>query len=485
MLNGYKFRLYPNPEQQQILLQWIGSQRLIYNAKVQEDRYYRRFQRRMVGTAGMEVPVDQKYSRFITERTAFLRKVPSPILRNGAVTFCQAYSRFFQKLGGRPKLKKKNGRQDVWLTSELFTFIPQNEEKTRTVTSYQLYIGTEKFPVGVIPYQTHRSHGVPSSIHIAVEGSHWWLSFAAEDPEVTMLAQTVDATTEQIAEDLRHLSADPLAERTLGGDRGIAKPLMTSDGQTFDLQPVHKERIPKARRQRKKWQRRATRRQKGSQNQKKAYRKAARYQHYEANLHHEYAHQTSHALVVNAEYDLYVFEDLRIQNMTKRPKAKRDVQGRFPPNHAAAKAGLNRAILSSAWSEVVSFTRYKALRTGKLVILVPPAYSSQTCAACGHVNPDNRLSQADFVCQDCGHTDNADHNAACVIAQRGIKKLLDGDPLTKMHKRTRIFRKLGPERSEVTSGEIAQDATGHKPAVRRSMSQKRPGAIPETPASTR
>ncbi len=59
-----------------------------------------------------------------------------------------------------------------------------------------------------------------------------------------------------------------------------------------------------------------------------------------------------------------------------------------------------------------------------------------------------------------------------------------GDPLTKMHKRMRIFRKLGSERSEVTSGEIAQDAKGHKPAVRRSMSQKRPGAIPGTPRLT-
>ncbi|WP_081503409.1 helix-turn-helix domain-containing protein [Sulfobacillus thermosulfidooxidans] len=38
MLNGYKFRLYPSPEQEPILLQWIGCQRLIYNAKVQEDR---------------------------------------------------------------------------------------------------------------------------------------------------------------------------------------------------------------------------------------------------------------------------------------------------------------------------------------------------------------------------------------------------------------------------------------------------------------
>ena len=87
MLNGYRFRLYPNPEQQQILLRWIGCQRLIYNAKVQEDRYYRRFQQRMVGTAGMEVPVDQQYSRFISDNTAFLKQVPSQILRNGAVKF--------------------------------------------------------------------------------------------------------------------------------------------------------------------------------------------------------------------------------------------------------------------------------------------------------------------------------------------------------------------------------------------------------------
>ena len=59
MLNGYKFRLYPNSEQEQTLFQWIGCQRLIYNAKVQEDRYFRRLARRMVGTAGERIPVDQ------------------------------------------------------------------------------------------------------------------------------------------------------------------------------------------------------------------------------------------------------------------------------------------------------------------------------------------------------------------------------------------------------------------------------------------
>ncbi len=485
MLNGYKFRLYPDAEQQQILLQWMGSQRLIYNAKVQEDRYYRRFQQRMVGTVGEEIPLDQEYSRFITERTAFLRQVPSPILRNGAVKFRQAYSRFFQKLGERPKIKKKTGRQAVWVTQELFEFIPPIDDQIGEIGSYQLALGTEKFPVGVIPYVAHRSHAVPASIHIVVEGGHWWLSFAAEDPAVAMPAKTVDAATERIAEDLRHLSGEQLTERTLGGDRGVAKPLATSDGQVFDLLPVQKPRIQKARRQRQRWQRRAARRKKGSQNQKKAYRKVARYQRYEVNVRQEYAHQTSHALVVNATYDLYAFEGLQINNMTKRPKPKKDTQGLFLPNGAKAKAGLNRAILTSAWGQVVTFTRYKALRRGKLVIMVPFATSSQECAVCTFISPDNRLTQAEFVCQRCGHIDNADHNAAVVIAKRGIKRLLSGDPLTKLHHTTRIFRKLGPERSEGTPGEIAQDAGGHKPTAQRSANQEAKGLTPETPASTR
>ena len=482
MLGGYRFRLYPDREQERILLRWIGCQRLIYNAKVQEDRYYRKFQRRLVALVGMPVPLDQEYSRFITERTAFLREVPSQVLRNGAALWRQAYARFFAGLGGRPKYQTKAGRQAVWLTSELFEFVPKTDPRTGVVR-YRLRIGTTRFPVGEVSYRAHRPHGIPASIHICVEGGQWFVSFAAEDPAVP--GGKPENAAERIAEDLRHLSEGQLLERTLGADRGVAKPLMTSDGRVLDLSAVQKERIGKARRRRKTWQRRAARRGKGSRNQKKAYRRAGRYARYEANVRQDYAHKTSHALVVDDRYDLYAFEDLRIGNMTRKPKARQDENGRWLPNGARAKAGLNRAILASAWGQMVSFTRYKALRAGKLVVVVPSAYSSQECAACGHTHPDNRPSQAEFVCHACGHRDNADHNASVVIARRGARKLLSGEPLAPEGKSVKMFRKLGPERSEVTPGEIAEDAGGRRLPARRSASQETPGATPETPASSR
>ncbi len=41
VLSGIKFRCYPTTEQSDILAQWMGCQRFIYNAKVAEERYFR------------------------------------------------------------------------------------------------------------------------------------------------------------------------------------------------------------------------------------------------------------------------------------------------------------------------------------------------------------------------------------------------------------------------------------------------------------
>ena len=167
----------------------------------------------------------------------------------------------------------------------------------------------------------------------------------------------------------------------------------------------------------------------------------ARYQRYGGDVRRDLAHQTSHTLAVDERYKLFVFEALKVKNMTKKAKAKKGEQGQWMRNGAAAKSGLNKAILASCWGQAQVFLQYKARRQGKLVIEVPAFYSSQECDACGHIHKDNRVSQSGFVCQSCEHQDHADHNAAKVMAGRGVKLLLSGELVKKKAKRCGIHRK--------------------------------------------
>ena len=80
-----------------------------------------------------------------------------------------------------------------------------------------------------------------------------------------------------------------------------------------------------------------------------------------------------------------------------------------------------RATLHSwAFHQLGSFVAYKARRAGVVVVQVDPAYTSQTCSACGHVDRDNRPDQATFCCRSCGFAGHADWNAARNIALRGV-----------------------------------------------------------------
>jgi transposase len=114
-------------------------------------------------------------------------------------------------------------------------------------------------------------------------------------------------------------------------------------------------------------------------------------------------------------FDVIRVEDLRITQMTRRPKPKPDPEhpGRYLPNRRRAKAGLNRGILANSWGALVSLLERKA--AGR-VEKVNPAYTSQTCCVCGHCVPENRESQAVFRCTACGRQANADVNAAVNIA---------------------------------------------------------------------
>jgi transposase len=53
------------------------------------------------------------------------------------------------------------------------------------------------------------------------------------------------------------------------------------------------------------------------------------------------------------------------------------------------------------------------------VVFVDPAYTSQQCCECGHIDKKNRASQALFTCRNCGIVAHADRNASHSIARKG------------------------------------------------------------------
>jgi putative transposase len=432
MNEGKKFRVYPTKEQIKTLSQWIGHQRFIYNSKVGEDRYFRKFKNKSLSLIGEDVPCDQKYSQFISADTDFLKDVPSQILRNGVYRWMSAYQRFFKKLSGRPTIKKKHGRQSVMITKELFTFYSV-DPKTAMIN-----LGTKKHTIGPIRVNVHLEYEVPATIYISVHGGKWYVSFSNEN-------ELAVATEAELLADLQHLTEEQLMDVASGFARNVIAPVASSNGSTFDSAAGQKRSLQKALMGKVKCQKLLFKKQKGSSSRRKAVKKVGRYDRKISDIRNDFAHKTSKS-IVDAFESLLVFEDLGIKNMTASAKGTVEEPGK----NVRQKAGLNRSILNAVWGRIKTYTRYKGLRKNKLTIEAPAHHSSQECSRCSYTHTDNRPSQAEFICQDCGFACNADLNASLVIKKRGVRTVLNNEVHIKIPKKIAFSKKsaIGPERSD-------------------------------------
>lgn len=429
---GVKFRAYPTPEQSKKLSHWIGCARVIYNSKVEEDRKnYLRFKE-----TGEKTPVNQSFAQFKTEERPWLKDCPSQVLRNSAVNWFVSKQRFFKKLSANPVKKRKGEKDTVLLTNELFSF--QKTNKPNEAPSYNLFIGTKTNQVGILKFVAHRDFELPKQIVVSKKNGQWFVSFCYEVEDIP------EESEETLLQTYAALPEVTLKEITVGIDRGIAIPFQLNNGQSHDLEDKAKERLLKKQRRLKRYQKKLARQKLGSKTREKTKRKIGRLHTKIANIRHNFCHQVSHEMAIS-EAAIFAVEDLQLKNMTKAPRPKKNEQGQFIPNGAKAKAGLNRELLSKGLGKTISLLEYKARRRGKIVIKVPAHHSSQECAECGHTHPENRKTQSEFFCLSCGNHDNADLNAAKVIAKRGIQFLL-----SKPQAKTRT--RLGISRSKAGRG---------------------------------
>ena len=259
--------------------------------------------------------------------------------------------------------------------------------------------GRIKLPkLGWVRFRASRSleGEVIRSATLTKDGEHWYLSVLVDDGKTTPAA---------------HGAPDA----AVGVDRGVVVAVATSAGDLLDqvfTTPSEKRRVLRL-------QRKLARAAKRSASRNKTRQRYGRLHSREARRRQDFCRKTARALA--EKNAVVVLEKLATANMTRRAKPVADPQapGQYLRNGAAAKSGLNKAILAKGWFRFELALQSASRYTGTQVVKVPAAYTSQRCSECGRVDPKSRESQAVYRCTTCAHCEHADVNAAKNILAAG------------------------------------------------------------------
>jgi putative transposase len=181
----------------------------------------------------------------------------------------------------------------------------------------------------------------------------------------------------------------------IGVDLGIANIATTSDGTRLSGKQMNRVRH-RNRQLRSKLQR------KGTKSAKRLLRKRRRR---EARFVTDINHGISKWIVAEAQ-------------RTGRGISLEALQG-IRRRRVRLRAPQRAALHSWSFHQLGTFIGYKARRAGVLVVFIDPAYTSQTCSACGHVDRRSRINQSTFKCRRCGFAERADVNAAVNLSVSG------------------------------------------------------------------
>lgn len=379
MRKAFKYRLYPTKEQEQIFFWTLARCRELYNAGLAERKEAYRM-------AGKSISYYEQ-KRDLPEIKQVLREeyqhIHSQVLQDVLLRLDRAFKAFFRRIanGEKPGYPRFQGRNRY----NSFTY-PQGgyslSEKRVTLSK-----------IGSIKIRLHRPlDGTIKTCTIKYEAGQWYAVFSCE----CETPQPLPPSSEEVGIDLGILHFAALSDRT------------------FIDNPRYYRKAEKtlARRQQVK-----DRRKKGSHSREKARRLVAKAQRKIANQRRDFLHKQAKWLVEH--YQTIVFEDLQVENLVKRPKPKQDENGKYLPNGASAKAGLNKSIQDAGWGMFVDMVSFKAEWAGKNVVKVNPYKTSQMCSACLQECPHKELDERVHICVHCGVVLDRDTNAAINILRLG------------------------------------------------------------------
>jgi transposase len=368
-----RYRMYPAPAQAAGLLEHCGHARYVWNLAVEQSAMW-------TPDKG-PTPGFVEQARQLTEARAvfgWLRAGSQTVQQQALRDFDQARRNYFAGSHGRPAWRKA-GRHDG------FRVVGSQAGRVEQLSRKWARVRIPK--LGWVRFRVTRPLPEAKSYRVTRDNlGRWHLAFAVVPDPIRA----------------------PGNGAIVGVDRGVAVSAALSTGELLTCpgmsESEHRRLVH--------GQRRLARAQPGSNRRKRVKAAIAKLHARSAARRKDWVEKTTTDLA--RRFDVVRVEDLRVAQMTRRPKPKPDParQGSHLPNRRRAKARLNRGIRSNGWGLLVQRLEHKA--AGR-VEKIPAAYTSQTCSRCGYCAPLNRENQV-FRCQSCGHSDHADVNAAVNIA---------------------------------------------------------------------